>query len=214
MSTQTQRAEAVLRRHGRTFAAELGAPVHRNTPAPLFQLLYFSLLTSAPVQAGVAMSGARALRAAGWTTPGKLADSTWRQRTDTLNRAGYARVDEKTATQLADLTEQVQDRYRGDLRRLREDADGNSNKAKQALKRFTGIGDTGAAIFLREVQVAWPEFQPFADPAAAGAARRLALPEDPRRLARLVPGEQFPTLVAALVRVKLERDYQAVLDAA
>ncbi len=214
MSTQSERAQALLQRHGRTFAAELGAPVRRNTPAPLFQLLYFSLLTSAPVQAGVAMNGARALRRAGWTTPDKLARSTWRERTDTLNRAGYARVDEKTASQLADFTRQVQDRYQGDLRRLRDEADGDAKKAKQALKRFTGVGDTGAAIFLREVQVAWPEFQPFIDPAAAGAARRLALPEDPRRLARLVPREQFPTLVAALVRVKLERDYQTVLDAA
>ncbi len=214
MSTQKERAQALLQHHGRTFAAELGAPVRRNTPAPLFQLLYFSLLTSAPVQASVAMSGARALRAAGWTTAAKLANSTWRQRTDTLNRAGYARVDEKTAAQLADLTRQVQDRYRGDLRRLRDDADGDPAKATQALKRFVGIGDTGAAIFLREAQVAWPEFRPFADPAAAGAARRLDLPEDPRRLARLVPEDAFPTLVAALVRVKLAGDYRSILAAA
>lgn len=214
MTTQTERARALLRHHGRTFAAELGAPIRRNTPAPLFQLLYFSLLTSAPVQANVAMHGARALREAGWTTPAKLADSTWRQRTDTLNRAGYARVDEKTATQLADLTEQVQSRYRGDLRRLRDEADGDPERAQKALKRFKGIGDTGAAIFLREVQVAWPEFQPFADPAALSAAGRLDLPEEARALARLVPASRFAELVAALVRTKLARDYKAIRAAA
>ena len=40
-----------------------------------------------------------------------------------------------------------------------------------------GVGDVGADIFLREVQVAWTEVAPFADERALGAARDLGLPD-------------------------------------
>lgn len=210
MSTRKQRVEALLHQHGRTFAAELGADIKRNTPAPLFQLLCFSLLTSAPVQADLAMKGSRALIKAGWTTPARLRDSSWEQRTKTLNKSGYARVDEKTATQLAEMTDRLLSEYRGDLRNLREQADGDVARARQTLKRFKGIGDTGAAIFLREVQAAWPEFHPFADPASLKAAGKLDLPTQAWPLARLVDQRRFPALIAALVRTQLAKDFDAV----
>ena len=37
---------ALLERHGRTFAGELGIPIEKNTPSPLFMLLYATLLFS------------------------------------------------------------------------------------------------------------------------------------------------------------------------
>ncbi|WP_170149979.1 hypothetical protein [Kushneria sinocarnis] len=205
---------ALMKRHGRTFAAELGVDLKRNTPSPLFRLLCFSLLTSAPVQADIAMKGAIALGRAGWTTPGKLADSRWEARAKTLNEAGYARVDEKTATQLDEMNRQLLDDYHGDLRRLREHADGDVARAQKALKRFKGIGETGAGIFLREVQRAWPEFQPFADRAALKAADKLELPGSAEELAGLVDRADYPRLVAALVRAQLARDTDELRRAA
>lgn len=204
--TQRELIDALLAEHGRPFAAELGAPIAKNTPSPLFRLLCLALLTSAPVQADIAMRAARAMAEAGWTTPDKLAASTWRERVDVFNGAGYARVDEKTATQIMDFNEHLRDAYGGDLRRLRAEADGDLDRAKTALKRFKGIGDTGAAIFLREMQAVWDEFHPFADKAALAAADKLGLPADASKLARLAGRDDFPRLVAALVRVKLAGD--------
>ena len=212
MMKQTERIDALLAEYGRTFAAELGVGLSRNTPSPLFRLLCLALLTSAPVQAEIAMRAARAMADAGWTTPKKLAASTWQERVNVLNGAGYARVDEKTATQIAVFNDHLLDAYDGDLRQLRAEANGDPEAAIRALKRFKGIGDTGAAIFLREVQAVWDEFYPFADKSSLSTAEKLGLPTDASKLARMVAQKDFPRLVAALVRVKLAHDIDRFRD--
>lgn len=214
MSEQKTMINTLLRQHGRTFAAELGIDLQRNTPAPLFRLLCLAMLTSAPVQAEIAMQAARALGEAGWTTPKKLRDSSWQERVNTLNGAGYARVDEKTATQIAKLNETLLQQYNGDLRRLRENADGDVKQAQKALQEFKGIGATGASIFLREVQSVWPEFHPYADKASLKAAARLDLPDSASGLAQCVEPRRFPELIAALVRVQLTKDFDNIVQTA
>jgi hypothetical protein len=208
---------ALLERHGRTFPSELGIDLRRNTPSPLFRLLCLSLLTSAPVQADIAMQAAQALGKAGWTTPKKLRDSSWQARVAILNKADYARIDEKTATQIAELNDTLLTQYNGDLRKLRDRADGNASqahKAIKAIKAFQGIGDVGARIFLREVQGVWTEFYPYADKATLKAAKKLDLPDDTQTLSGRVDQRHFPRLVAALVRVQLAKDFKAIQQAA
>jgi hypothetical protein len=77
-----------------------------------------------------------------------------------------------------------------------------------------GIGEVGADIFLREVQTAWPELKPFADPAALESAGKLRLPTKADELAKLVPDKEFPRLLAALIRCQLAKDLKEVLAAA
>jgi hypothetical protein len=55
---------------------------------------------------------------------------------------------------------------------------------------------------------------PFADRRALDAARRLKLPGDPDKLARLTSKRDFPRLVAALVRTELDDDYNEIRAAA
>lgn len=214
MVDQQSLVTALLERHGRTFALELGVDLQRNTPSPLFRLLCLSLLTSAPVQADIAMKATKALGEAGWTTPKKLRDSSWQARVTTLNQSGYARVDEKTATQIAELNDTLLSEYNGDLRKLRDRANGDMKKAHKALKSFKGIGDVGASIFLREVQVVWTEFYPYADKASLKAAKKLDLPDTAKALAALVDQRRFTELIAALVRMQLAKDFNAVQQAA
>jgi endonuclease III len=214
MASQRETARALLERHGRTFAEELRIDVSRNTPSVLYRLLCAAMLMSARIGSQIALEAARNLTRHGWRSPRKLAESTWAQRVEALNEAGYARYQERTATMLGDLTEHLLERYGGDLRKLREQA-GRDPKAERALlKEFKGLGDVGVDIFFREVQVAWDELVPFADRRALDAAGRLGLPKDPRKLAGLVDTEEYPRLVAALVRAKLDDDYDAVRRAA
>ena len=62
-------AVALLERHGRTFAGELGIPFEKNTPSPLFMLLYATLLFSTRISAKIAVQATGALADRGWTTP-------------------------------------------------------------------------------------------------------------------------------------------------
>jgi hypothetical protein len=131
-----------------------------------------------------------------------------------LNRHGYARYDERTASMPGDACELLLDRYRGDLRRLRAEAGQDPQRERQLLKVVKGLGEVGVDIFFREAQVAWEELFPFLDRRAAQAVRQLGLDPDPRALAGDRNPEAFARLVAALVRTGLAGDHDAVLEAA
>jgi endonuclease III len=207
MGKQGSRADivrAVLDRHGQTYADELG--LDPATPAGLFGLLVFALLASTRIRASLAVAGAKALRDAGWTTAERMAGSRWQDRAATLNASGYARYDERTASQLGELCDLLRERYSGDLRQLRSAADEDPARERELLQEVKGIGPTGADVFLREVQGAWPELAPYVDARTREAADALGLPTDPQELAGLVEPADVPRLVAALVRTRLERD--------
>jgi endonuclease III len=205
----------LLARHGRPFWAEAGIRLRRNTPAPLFQLLVLCLMSSARISAGIAMRGTTALFEHGLRTPATMLDSTWERRTRILNRAGYARYDESTSRYLAATAELLRERWHGDLRGLRASADGDPDVAADLLQAFTGIGPAGAAMFLREVQEVWDEYDGYVDEPAQRAARRLDLPSSGRALRELTSGRsEFVRLVAALVRSGLAHDEDEILAAA
>ncbi|MGW4379755.1 endonuclease [Kitasatospora sp. NPDC004531] len=196
--------DELLDRHGTTYAEQAGIRL-RDTPAPLYQLLVLTQLCAIRIRADTAVAAARELFAAGWRTPRAMADSTWRQRVDALGRAHYVRYDESTATVLAEGAALVLERWRGDLRRLREEAGRDRDAIGRLLREVPRIGPVGADVFRREAQLLWPELRPFFDRRALAAAARLGLPQDPDRLAESVPGRELARLSAALVRVALGR---------
>lgn len=194
---------ALLREHPRTYAEIWGINLSRPAASSLFQLLCGALLSSARIRSSVATEAVKGLRAARWTTPGRLRQSTWERRVSVLHEAGYTRYQERTATILGEAADLLMDRYRGDLRRLREEAGKDPEKERRLLQEIPGVGRVGADIFLREVQAAWPEVHPYADRRALAAARKRGLPGSTRELARLVDRKDFPHLVAALVQSDL-----------
>jgi hypothetical protein len=214
MASKEDVCRAVLERHGTTFAEELRIDVAKGTPTELFRLLCASALMSARISSQISVAAARNLAKRGWRSPRKMAESTWEQRVKALNDAGYTRYQERTATMLGDLTEHLLERWGGDLRKLREEAEREPKRERRLLKEFKGVGDVGVDIFFREVQVGWDELFPFADRRALDAAGRLKLGKDANGLVKLAGENDFPRLVAALVRVELEDDYDAVRESA
>lgn len=208
-STQRDLAHHLVREHGRTFAAEAAITL-RDKPAPLWQLLVLSLLLSTRISSDIALATARELFSAGWRTPQRLRESTWQQRVDALGRGGYRRYDESTATRLDDAAALLIERWNGDLRRLRDEAETEPSRIAKLLQEFTGIGPTGAGIFLREAQQVWPEIRPQADKLVLKGAGIAGLPENAHDLSRLVPGDDAASLAAALVKVA--RDPSLVTD--
>lgn len=193
----------LLDEHGQTYAEEAGIRL-RDTPMPLYQLLTLCALFSVPIKAGMAVAAARELFAAGLRTPHAMVEASWQDRVDALVRAHYRRYDESTATALGEGAQLALDRYHGDLRRLRAEADGDPAKLRELLTGFPRIGPVGADIFSREAQGLWPELRPAFDKRAQNAAGELGLPREPQKLAGLVADEDLPRLAAALVRSGLE----------
>jgi hypothetical protein len=201
--TQKQVVTALLEREGRTFADEAGITL-ADRPAPLYQLLVLATLLSARISAGVSVAAGRELFAAGLRTPKAMRDSSWHERLEALARGHYRRSGGRTATMLADGAELCQQRWRDDLRRLRQHADADVERLRASLTEFPGIGPVGADIFVREVQGQWPEFSPFADAKVTAGAEVLNLPKAAGKLGSLVPMADMPRLASALVRVSAD----------
>ncbi|MET9908969.1 endonuclease [Streptomyces sp. NPDC006476] len=205
MTDQRRLVRELVGAHGRTFAEEAGITL-RDTPQPLYRLLVLALLLSARIRGSIAVATARELSRAGLGGPRRTADADWQERVDALGRGGYRRYDERTATQLGDGAELLLDRWGGDLRRMREEADGDLGELRRLLQEIPGIGPAGADIFLREVQRVWPEVGPYLDRKALDGAERLGLPKDPGRLVELAGDTQPAVLAAALVRAALDKE--------
>ncbi|MET9153609.1 endonuclease [Streptomyces griseoflavus] len=196
---------ALVDAHGVTYAEEAGITL-RDTPQPLYRLLVLAHLLSARINGSIAVASARALHEAGLRDPRRMAGADRQERVDALGRGGYRRYDERTATQLGEEAVVLTDRWGGDLRRLRAEADGDVGELRRLLREFPGVGPAGADIFLREVQRVWPETAPYLDRKALDGARRLGLPQDPDRLVDLAGRTEPAVLAAALVRAAIGRN--------
>jgi endonuclease III len=195
----------LLRGHGQTYAAQAHIRL-KDTPQPLYRTLVLAHLLSARIRASVAVSTSRSLYEAGLRNPKRMTEATWQQRVDALGRGGYRRYDERTATQLGDGGQILLDHWGGDLRRMRDQADGDVDDLRSLLRELPGIGRVGTDIFLREVQDVWPEFSPFVDSKALQGAERLGLPQRASELVRIADDAATNAAVAsALVRAALDK---------
>ena len=202
MDTRKQLVRRLLKAAGTTYAEEAGIRIN-DKPMPLFQLLVLCMLASKPIDATTAMRAARELFAAGLRTPKTVLASDRRSMISAFGRARYVRYDESSATRLTDIAERVRADYSSDLREIARRSQHDIRSATRMLKQFKGIGDTGADIYLREVQDVWTWARPYFDERATAAAGALGLPTDPEKLGALAPRANA-RLAAALVRSALD----------
>ncbi|MGV9300907.1 endonuclease [Amycolatopsis sp. NPDC003676] len=199
-----RRVDELLADHGTTFAEDAGIKL-ADKPQPLYRLLVLTTLLSTRISADIAVAAARELSRSGWRSPAAMRDSTWQQRVDALGRAHYVRYDESTSQHLGEGADFIRDRYGDDLRRMADAADEDPQRLEKLITEFPRIGPTGAQIFCREAQAVWPWLRPYFDRKALAGAKKAGLPTDPKRLAKLVPGDDSARLAAALVRRSLQR---------
>jgi endonuclease III len=197
----------LLDRFGRTSAEQAGIRL-ADKPAPLYQLLVLAMLLSARISGDIAVAAARELFAAGYRTPQRMRQASWQDRVDALGRGGYRRYDERTSTMLGEAAVLLLDRWHGDLRKLRDDADAKPEQIRKLLTEFKGMGPVGADIFLREVQAVWPQVAPYVDERVRQGAKMVGLPTSARDLCALLDSPRdLARLSSALVRVS--RDSRA-----
>ena len=205
----------LLKRQRSTLAEDMGIDVAANDSENLFCLLVGALLLSARIHHELAMKSARVIFSRGWTTPQKMVKTTWEQRVKALDEGGYVRYDERTSTMLGETARMAIEKYHGDVRGLRDAASvarrADPATERKLLKEFKGIGDVGADIFFREVQLVWPELYPFADGKILEAAKEAGLPPDAKKLAALVRGKRdFIRLADGLITVRLNHQLDEI----
>jgi endonuclease III len=204
----------LLDRCGSLYAEEAGIKL-ADRPGPLYQVLVLATLLSAPIPAETGITAARELFAAGYRSPKAMSEASWQDRVDALGRGHYRRYDERTATMLGDGADLLASRWHGDLRKLRDQADGDARGIASLLTEFPGVGPVGASIFLREIQDVWPVIAPYVDAKVTSGARRVRLPYDRESVAGLLAGSGQPArLAAALVRVSLSQRAASEVTAA
>jgi len=194
----------LLERAGTTYAQQAGIRL-QDKPMPLFQLLTLCMLASKPIDAAISTQAAREVFKAGLRTPKAVLEADRSTMIAAFGRAHYVRYDESSATRLTDIARTVHDEYADDLRGLAGRSEHDPTAARRLLKQFKGIGDTGADIFLREIQDHWTWARPFFDDRALAAAEELGLPSSAGELGGLAP-RSAANLAAALVRVSLDAD--------
>lgn len=204
MAEHKQVVRRLLDAAGKTYAAEAGVRVS-DKPMPLFQLLVLCMLASKPIDATIAMRAGRELFSDGLKTPKAVLAADRQTMIDAFGRAHYVRYDESSATRLTEMAQRVVDEHSGDLRDIARRSSEDVGAAKRMFKKFKGIGDTGADIYLREVQDVWTWVRPYFDKRAIKSAKALGLPSDPQKLGALVP-KANARLAAALVRASLDDD--------
>ncbi len=192
MDQHKQVVRRLLQVAGTTYAAEADVRIS-DKPMPLFQLLVLCMLASKPIDATIAMRAGHELFSDGLKTPKAVLDADRRTMIDAFGRAHYVRYDESSATRLTDMAQRVVDEYSGDLREIPRRGADDVDAAKRMLKKFKGIGDTGADIFLREVQDVWTWVRPYFDKRATRTAKALGLPTDPEELGAPGPEGERPT---------------------
>src|SRR3981081_1623578 len=133
---QSQIVKALLGAYGFTFAEELGIHLERGSPSALFRFLCAALLFSARINHRIALKAAKALAEQVGTTREKLLKASWEERARVLKRSGYARYDERTSTMLGETAKLLLERYKGDLRKLREEAGRDPARERELLKEF------------------------------------------------------------------------------
>ena len=202
--TNADRVAALLEAGGTTFAEEAGIDL-RDKPAPLYRLLVLAVLLSSRVQAKLGTRACRELVDSGLGTPSAMRDAPRQDVFDALSRAKFLSKDQTTDA-LAQGADLVAQRWHGDLRRMRAEADGDTATLTGLLTEVPRLGPVGADIFVREVQLVWPEFRPHLDGKATDGAKAVGLPTDAAELAELVDGDDLARFSAALVRANLDDD--------
>jgi endonuclease III len=210
---QRATARQLVSQLGGKFSTALGIRLAPKEPAQTFKWLLASVLLGARISSEIAQRTYREFERAGLVSPQAILKAGWRRLVDVLDRGGYARYDEKTATKLLAICKAVIDRYGGDLHAIQLAARDGSDLEQRIMDLGSGIGLVTANIFLRELRGTWPKAKPEPSELVVRAARDLAfLPgrvQDPKRILESLQAawtadggtaRSFPDFEAALVR--------------
>ncbi|MDO8262453.1 MAG: hypothetical protein Q7T21_04425 [Gallionella sp.] len=205
----------LVRSHGGRYAAVLGIDLAWDS-GERFKWFFAAMLYGTRISELLATRTWHKFAARGVLAPQRILNTGWDGLVAILDAGGYTRYDFKTATKLLAVCATLLRDYAGDLDALHAAAIDPRDLEVRLKALGKGIGDTTAAIFLRELRGIWSKSAPPLSPLALAAAQKIGYLRHGREaegmaLARLQQvwaddgqaAESFADFEAALVRVGL-----------
>ena len=201
-------AEELVRAVGGRFSTALGIELAGGDPGEIFKWFLASVLFGTRISESIVVRTYREFARRGILSCARILETGWGGLVEVLDAGGYVRYDEKTATKLLRIAEELQCRYHGDLTRLHEEAQGPRD-LEAKLQALPGVGPVTVNIFLRELRGIWPKADPLPSDLALLAARNLGLVRSQDRAQALAElkgalpetGPDFADFESALVRL-------------
>ena len=159
---------------GGRFSTSLGIDLASGDSGEIFKWFLASILFGARIGERIAANTYREFARKGVVTPQSVLHTSWDGLVEILDSGGYVRYDFKTATQLLEIMETLQERYAGDLNLLHQEAI-DERDLESRLIEFKGIGPVTTNIFLRELRGVWEKADPLPSGLMILAARNLGL---------------------------------------
>jgi endonuclease III len=162
---------------GGKFSTQLGIDLSRADPDNLFRWFLASKLFAARISTEIAIKTYKTFERNGVISPGKILETGWDGLVKLLDDGGYVRYDFSTATRLLAITKDLQDKYRGELNLLHQEARDKKDLENRLKELGKGIGDVMVNIFLRELRGVWEKADPPVSELAILGAERIGLLE-------------------------------------
>ena len=166
-----------------------------DKPAPLYELLVLATLLSARVSSEITVKAAPKLFAAGYATPTARQDASWQDRVDALGRGHYRRYPRANGHHARRRGRSGDQPLHGDLRKLRDEAAGESAKIASLLQEFPGSARRGPASSFGKFRPSGLRWLPTGRPDADG--RPGDRPAGGRRVAARLAGSGVSTMIGA-----------------
>lgn len=197
----------LLQKFGTLYSKELGIDLDSKKSSEIFKWFLASLLFGARISETIAKNTYRALEKYNLLTPEKIIKAGWDFLVQTIMReGGYVRYDEKTSRELIKVSQQLLEKYNGNLNQVHQEAK-NSQDLEEKLQEFYSLGPVTCQIFLRELRGIWPKAEPELGKFVKLAAEKLELPQDLKNLKKYwqkhkVRGYDFRNFEVVLLRLR------------
>ncbi|MGQ9694106.1 MAG: hypothetical protein ACUVWV_05110 [Thermodesulfobacteriota bacterium] len=213
----------LLKEFGGRFARELNIDLSSLRDRELFKWFLAAILYGAPIPEKIASKTFQIFAQRKIDSPAKLLKIGWEGLVSLLDEGGYVRYDFKTATKLLEMSQRLQENYRGRLKKIYKEAKDSRNLEKRLQSLAKGIGPLTINIFLRELRELWKKADPLPSDLCVAAALDLGfIPQHIRSPQKIladlkslwpkgrVMGYDFVDFEAALVRYGLNMRRRAV----
>jgi len=163
----------LVKQLGGRYARALGIDPAAPDAGERFKWFLAAVLYGTRISESLATRTWREFAARGVLSPDRILATGWDGLVNILDAGGYVRYDYKTATKLLDVCAVLMRDYGGSLDVLHGAAADPRDLETRIKALGKGIGDTTAAIFLRELRGIWTKAEPPLSPLAMAAATAL-----------------------------------------